>query len=599
MTRCRFPSVTTTVVDAVFGDTGLEEETVMFTKPMKTLVALASIALLGSLVNAGSAPALANGGCGLTPVDANSPGTAGTSSNPWKVTSAQDFALVGDGDGDGDCGLDGHYLQTASFSVDTSISGARVDDLLAQDSGDVIPFSGVYNGDHWQITLAGESDRPPFSTVSGTIKKLRISGNMSTDGLEAGSLVQVLEGGVISEVGSTVTIISEADGPSVGGLVALVWATQPSLIQYSYFSSSISFTPWGEGTPSIGGLVGTVAGPLTVRDSYARAEVVFGSEYLDIGAGGILGFVAGSAPVQVVRTYAAGSFTNVCDTSSGGCDPDKVYVGGLVGWSQRAENNEGIFVSNFWLQTMATASIGEREVGVADLLSYNSSFPIAVPLNQVGLRDITSFQSKGSGTTPNLAQPLPQPGSTRLDDGSAPLDIDYRWAIEFADISPFVAQKRQTDAVPGETVTYDAAFDRVSWANSPVPLATYSTRGTTSSSDSYPPIGRVWEICSNLDVNDGFPVLVWEGYNCPGEGTGGGVANSGANQAHASGLTGAELTAFLASGLTLEQWLAQRLAATGTSSQALWLGIAGAVMLTAVGLGLVVARRRLRDIGVR
>jgi len=107
----------------------------------------------------------------------------------------------------------------------------------------------------------------------------------------------------------------------------------------------------------------------------------------------------------------------------------------------------------------------------------------------------------------------------------------------------------------------------------------------------------VWEICAS--ENNGFPVLVWEDRNCQAEGPGGGVTNSGADQARAAGLSGAELTAFLASGLTLEQWLAQRLAATGTPGEALGLGVVIAGVLTMVGLGLVVARRRFTWGGAR
>jgi hypothetical protein len=134
------------------------------------------------------------------------------------------------------------------------------------------------------------------------------------------------------------------------------------------------------------------------------------------------------------------------------------------------------------------------------------------------------------------------------------------------------------------------------WTNSTVPTATYSTRGVSETVEGYPALGRVWEICAY--ENNGFPVLVWEDRNCQAEGTGGG-GNSAADRARAAGLSGAELTAFLASGLTLEQWLAQRLAATGTPGEALGLGVLIAGVLTMVGLGLIVARRRFTWSGAR
>lgn len=542
----------------------------MLTKPMKTLVALAGIALLGSLVNAGSAPALANGVCGLTPVDANSLGTAGESSNPWKVTSAADFALVGAGD----CSLNGHYLQTASFSVDTSTDAVPVDGI----------FAGVYNGDHWQLTLAGGSDRAPFDIVTGTIKKLRLTGEITSVGVELSSLARHLNGGVISEVGSLALILSNgANSQSIGGLVAKVTGSG-SLIQYSYYSGRISRDRKPETSARIGGLVGFVDDPLLVRDSYARATINVHTGGGAVRAGGIIGETSDAGPAALVRTYAAGSFTDSCSEGEESC---LFLSGGLLGGGATVAT----YVSSFWLSSSASVATSQSEKPVAYSVD---GLPVAVGVNAQTLRDLSTFQTKeGTVSATPGGNDMPLPGSTRLGDGSSPLDIDYRWAIEFADISPFVAQKRQKDAVPGETVTYDAAFDRVAWENSPVPLATYSTRATTSSSDSYPAIGRVWEICSNLDVNDGFPVLVWEGYNCPGEGTGGGVTDSGTSQAHASGLSGAELTAFLASGLTLEQWLAQRLAATGAPGEPLGLGGMVAGVLTMVGLGLLAARRRL------
>jgi hypothetical protein len=190
---------------------------------------------------------------------------------------------------------------------------------------------------------------------------------------------------------------------------------------------------------------------------------------------------------------------------------------------------------------------------------------------------------------------------------------DYRWAIESADVETFVAQRRvdaDNDAagaqrVVGETLTFTRAFDRLLWTNSAVPTATYTTQGVPETVDGYPALGRVWEICSA--ENNGFPVLVWEERNCPSEGTDGGGTDRNRVEpldadlaaAQAAGLSGAELEAFLASGLTLEQWLAQRLAATGSSSDALGLGVAMAGLLTMVGLGLLVARRRLGAIGGR
>ncbi len=566
----------------------------MSTKPMKILVALASIALLGSLVNAGSAPALANGGCGLAPVDASSPGTAGTSSNPWKVSSAADFALVGAGD----CPLSGHYLQTASFSVDTSTAAGRVDD--GDNAGTVIPFSGVYNGDHWGITLAVGSDRPPFSTVSGTIKKLQLGGGIiadypATSGADAfadnpvGSLAAVLQGGTISEVGSVVSIqVSSANATVwIGGLVGQSEGSA-DLIQYSFFAGDLDIEPGGNGA-DIGGLVGRrgASGDLWIRDSYARADVAYGTSG-SVQAGGIVGN-SNSRVVRFIRTYAAGSFEE--KRPCGDCTGLYFRIGGLLGNSTDSRNL--MFVSAFWLEPVGVNAVGgfgtttpERIVQPA---RYASGRPVAVGVTTQTLSTLSTFQSREDAAT--NGQPSGLANLTVASSTGTLAEQDYRWAIESANVETFVAQKRTASpSLTGETVTFTRAFDRLLWTNPAVPTATYSTRGVSETVGGYPALGRVWEICS--EVNNGFPVLVWEDRNCPGEGTGGGGGSSAADQARSAGLSGAELTAFLASGLTLEQWLAQRLAATGTPSEALGLGVAIAGLLTMVGLSLVFRRRR-------
>jgi hypothetical protein len=98
---------------------------------------------------------------------------------------------------------------------------------------------------------------------------------------------------------------------------------------------------------------------------------------------------------------------------------------------------------------------------------------------------------------------------------------------------------------------------------------------------------------------------VWEEQtNCrnPGGGTNGGGTTTSSKEATpttedlaaAAGLSPAEYAAFLASGLTLEQFLASRLAATGSNSQAIVWGVVGSLLLVALGSVLQVKGRRER-----
>jgi hypothetical protein len=511
-----------------------------------------------------------------------------------------------------------------------------VDDVIQQ-NGTVTDFSGVYNGDHWQITLLPGSNRSVFSNISGTVKKLRLagelqnsrSGNVGAEDSGLGSLAKNLKGGTISEVGSTVTIKSSLTGSGaaaeIGGLIGVSEngdsANDLALIQYSFYSGKIelAITPnVGVSGASVGGLVGRGEGSLRIRDSYGRAQMEYVKpQNMTVRVGGVIGWFLGTQ-LNVIRTYAAGSFT-VTDQCQPTCPNDTTFFGdgGLVGEA----NDMGLvrFVSSFWLAPTPSVAVGRiNRVGDVPPLMYSNEAtvapvgaPVAVMLNAQTLRAITTFQSKGSGSTPFGASTgdnsLPVGASQSADATPVPIPVnDYRWAIEAGNVEGFVAQKRvASPTLVGESVTFTRAFDRLLWANSSVPPATYTTRGVSETVTGYPTLGRVWEICA--EENNGFPVLVWEERNCAGEGTGGGGADRNRDKpadtelaaALAAGLSGAELQAFLASGLTLEQWLAQRLAATGTPGEALGLGVLIAGVLTMVGLGLIVARRRFTWGGAR
>jgi hypothetical protein len=561
----------------VFGNLGLDEESVMTTKPMKALVALASVALLGSLIAGVDSPAFASG-CGLTV-------GVGTEVNPWRVSSEADFEKVGTTG----CTLASpavtYYRQSASFPINTATADVQVSET----------FAGVYDGDHHTLELTG--DRSPFSRISGTVKKLRLTGSLVAtysgfNDQALGSLVARLDGGVISEVGSVVNIqVSGAGGGLfIGGLVGQSQGSADGLIQYSFFAGDLDIEP-GDGGADIGGLVGR-RGDLWIRDSYARANIAYGTSG-SVNAGGIVGDST-SFVVRFIRTYAAGSFEE--KSSCGACTLRTFGIGGLLGSSTDARNLT--FVSAFWLEPVGVNAVGffGNQGGGRDVQPsrYTSGLPVAVPVSAQTLSTLSTFQSREDATT--SGQPSGLANLTVASSTGTLAEQDYRWAIESADVDTFVAQKRTASpSQNGETETFTRAFDRLLWTNSAVPTATYSTRGVSETVDGYPSLGRVWEICAS--ENNGFPVLVWEDRNCQAEGPGGGgtsggVSSSGTDQARAAGLSGAELTAFLASGLTLEQWLAQRLAATGTPGEALGLGLGIAGVLTMVGLSLLFLRRR-------
>jgi len=586
------------------------------------------------------------GGSVTVYIDACSLDGSGISQDPWLVGSVGDLEKVGlesNVDGQKSCSLEGHYRQFRNITpVDTvrtvrTVNGVpqpkQSDFAIARDS---VTFRGVYDGDHYSIVyqsragLDGYEDRDPLFTrlgPGGVIKKLRLSGVIRSDESSVSSLVRSLRGGTISEVRSTVHLDVDDSNPRIGGLAADSDSfnsdtTSSGLIQYSHFSGSITWRGNSPIRPSIGGLVGqarprdaSTPRTLTIRDSYARPTISVTSENLSDDAdaldrlpglhiGGIVGVdgelrSSGSeahrdSHLKLIRTYSAGSFTNTCVGSDVDCFRSQVNVGGLVGFSVNNTDND-IYVANYWLESFSPDAIGQIAIGVSPA-AYSGNLATAVPLSSGLLSTLSSFQTKESieGGQPGGA--VISAAASRQDGQLA--EQDYLWAIELGNKDTFVAQKRDDNAVPGETVTFTAAFDRKLWANSSVPPATYRTRGAVATVTAYPTLGRVWEICP--EENNGYPVLVWEERTCTG-GNGGGTTTASkakpvdeAAAAIAAGLTGAELQAFLDSGLTLEEWLARRLAQTGTTAGALQLALLASGALALLGAWFVVWSNRRR-----
>ena len=514
------------------------------------------------------------------------PPTPGTAENPWRVGTTADFVLVGVGD----CGDTHHYRQVDDFDVDPLV-----------DLGDSRNFFGVYDGDHHTITLINRNGSPDsrpslFGVINdGVVKKLRVGGNLRSSEGDLGGIVRLLlSGGVLSEIKSTVRI--EASGFRIGGLAGVA----QGLIQYSSFSGAIVSTREVSGSVSLGGIVGDATGGL-IRDSYSAGSIRLNSiQGSTVRAGGLAGRASGggSSLPTFVRTYSATSYQQACTDNCA-----TTVTGGLVGIRESGTPTQ--FVSSFWLLPAGDA-IGDLAGGGVQPAVYASNLPVAVPLTSTELRQIGTYQTKedGSSGRPGGAMLAEDPG-TRVNTTS-PVESDYRWAIE-SDRTTFVAQRRPESATTGptvgESVDFSRAFNRSLWSSSPVPAASYSVRGQlqTTPADSYPSLGRVWEIC-----DDSFPVLVWEEESCGGDGDGGDGGNTpptrdrdrgtdAASLALAAGLSGAELQAFLASGLTLEEWLARRLAQTGTPANALQGGLLAAGMLALIGVWLVTWSRQRPD----
>jgi hypothetical protein len=227
-----------------------------------------------------------------------------------------------------------------------------------------------------------------------------------------------------------------------------------------------------------------------------------------------------------------------------------------------------------------------------------------VSLSAALLKSIATYQSKEAGSTQ-----LPSGLSDLSGIASTPTALaeqDYRWAIEPIIVQTFVPSSYdRTDPVDsvGSADEQLNFWNRNLYPNTPMATATYLTKrlaGTTdltlvsahggrdaATTTDYPVVGRVWDVC------DDYPTLVWEEEDsCTGGGGGNNSAGNNGDDSNPGGLSDAEYAEFLRSGLTLADFLARRLAATGPSDAALGLGGLSAVLLGLVGAALVLIARR-------
>jgi len=249
-------------------------------------------------------------------------------------------------------------------------------------------------------------------------------------------------------------------------------------------------------------------------------------------------------------------------------------------------------VSAFWTRTSTNLAIGYiHESGLQPLVYTGGTLPEAVPLDASLLQTLSTYQSKESGTQSGI----PSGESDLLDESStgALTERDYRWAIEQGNIGTFVPSS-YTD--PNNFATrqlFSDTSDNQEYRREGSGDLTAHGGEDQRLVSGYPALGRVWEICSGSTL----PFLVWEERSCSGGGTGGSTTTttttlSTTELAAAAGLTEAEYAAFLASGLTLEQFKAARLAATGPDSALLMASVMGSVLLMLAGLVLIASRRR-------
>ncbi len=231
-------------------------------------------------------------------------GGDGTEANPFLISTAQEFAMIGENPGD--------WSKYFELVVDIDLSDCNETNLpmigkwVLAGSAANRPFNGTFEGNGKTIWGFHYKDMQSdyvglFQYVTGRITNLELAGATVTgNGLGTGALVGYLGKGSLT--GCSATGIKVSGNLGVGALVGVADGN----VHTSRSNGSVS------GVQFVGGLVGQV-GDGTVARSYSRAKVV-GNE--DVG--GLIGVMLKQTSI-LESCYATGSVSGA------------VHVGGLVG----------------------------------------------------------------------------------------------------------------------------------------------------------------------------------------------------------------------------------------------------------------------------
>lgn len=135
---------------------------------------------------------------------------SGSASDPYRITSAEDFYLFTQLILSGDSLQGLHFLQTADIDM-TSIS-------YYTGVGAPYEFAGTYDGGGHRIhaVIRGGSDTTFFPYLTGTVMNLMTTGSIENSGILGGIARSVRNGGLVLNCGSTVTLSTASNA---GGIV--------------------------------------------------------------------------------------------------------------------------------------------------------------------------------------------------------------------------------------------------------------------------------------------------------------------------------------------------------------------------------------------
>lgn len=259
-------------------------------------------------------------------------GGDGTAENPYQIKDVTEFRYFQSKLKSDSSFLSKSYILTGNiyFNVKLDYSDAEtgfpIYDLLDQSTANLYSqitgtFSGTFDGDGYGIYNAFarfDGAGALFATVTGTIKNLNLYGGYTLfrGGAEAGSLVQLLQGGTLRNCYSSVGVYSKAS--ATGGLVGKVTGN-PTIEDCTYAGAMYVFD--NDAKHQVGGIVARAESGMTIARCANYAPIK--TKYSRLG--GIVGFFYfNGATVTMTDCVNYGNLTTETTQNDGG-------VGGIVG----------------------------------------------------------------------------------------------------------------------------------------------------------------------------------------------------------------------------------------------------------------------------
>lgn len=391
----------------------------------------------------------------MSVVSAKYGGGSGTEDSPFLITTAEEFAAIGDNTVD----WDKHFklMNDIDLSGYSEANFRLIGHWVGLGSTENRPFTGVFEGNGKAIVNFRYKDINKeylglFEHFVGTITNLKlVHPRVIGDGFGTGALIGYMEKGGISGCSA---VQADVSGKwRVGGLVG----SMDGLIHSSFSTGLVS------GVQYVGGLVGYI-GEGTAAFSYSKADVV-GSE----NVGGLVGVITKSSSL-VDSCYAMGNVDGGLNVgglvgqvamgtvfksfSTGEVSGDQ-YVGGLVGHKRNLD--EALVMGSLW--DTETSKQAESPGGMGRTTAEMKSFDTFASLAWVFPQHWVLWCE--GVNYPVLAWQMP------TADVICPNGVDFR------DFAWFALDWRRDDCRAVDGYCYGSDFDE-SGAVDPRDLATFA-----------------------------------------------------------------------------------------------------------------------------